>query len=113
MITIDAQNKKMGRVATEVVKALRGKDSVAFARNVDPKRDVTVVNASKLDVTAKKLRTKTYTSHSGYIGGFKRRTMERVVEKKGMQEALRRAVYGMLPANKLRARMMKRLTINA
>lgn len=113
MVTIDAQNKKIGRIATAVVKALRGKDSPAFAANVDPKREVTVINAGKMDVSQKKLRTTVYHSHSGYMGGVKKRTLGAIVAKKGMPEALRKAVHGMLPANKLRARMMRRLTIHA
>lgn len=113
MITIDAQNKKLGRVATAAVKALRGKDSASFAPNVEPKREVTILNASKLDVSAKKMKGKLYWSHSGFMGGFKKQTMTTLVTKKGLQEALRKAIYGMLPANKLRARMMNRLTIKA
>jgi large subunit ribosomal protein L13 len=113
MITIDAQNKKIGRVATAVVKSLRGKDEVSFSRNIDPKRKVTVINASKMDISQKKLRTTVFHSHSGYLGGVKKRTLGSIVEKKGMPEALRKAVYGMLPSNKLRARMMRRLTIQA
>lgn len=111
MVTIDAQNKKLGRVATAVVKELRGKDGAAFTRNIDPQRDVTVVNASKMDITAKKKRDTIYHSHSGFMGGVKKRTLGKIIEKRGHAEALRKAVYGMLPTNKLRARMMKRLTI--
>ncbi len=113
MITIDAQNKKIGRVATAAVKALRGKDAASFAPNVEPKRDVTIVNVSKLDISEKKMKDKRYWSHSGNIGGFKKRTLGDLVTKRGHAEVLRRAIYGMLPANKLRARMMKRLTITA
>ena len=113
MTTIDAQNKKLGRVATEVVRALRGKDAISFSRNVEPKRDVVVLNADKIDVSAKKKGTKTYFRHTGHIGGAKQETLAHVIGKKGISEALKKAVYGMLPGNKLRARMMKRLTIKA
>jgi large subunit ribosomal protein L13 len=113
MITIDAQNKKLGRVATQVVIALRGKDSASFTRNIDPQRDVEVVNVSKLDITAKKMRDTIYHSHSGFMGGVKKRTLGAIISKRGHAEALRKAVYGMLPSNKLRARMMKRLSIKA
>lgn len=111
MKTIDATNKKLGRVATEVAVILRGKDQVTFAPNVFPDVKVEVVNASKISVDETKLKTKIYKRYSGYPGGQKELSMEKIVDKKGMKEAVRIAVRGMLPPNKLRAKMLRNLTI--
>lgn len=109
--TIDATGKVPGRVATEVAVFLMGKNRTDYARNKLPDVEVEVVEASKMKLDPKKLVSKTYARHSGYPGGLKTETQEEVVNKKGAREVLRRAVNGMLPKNKLRARMMKRLTI--
>ncbi len=110
--TIDAKGKKLGRVATEVASFLMGKDTPDFSRNSARNVKVNVVNASGLDINPKKKEEKTYKSFSGYPGGLKTSTMEKVIEKKGYAEVLRKAVYGMLPGNKLRAQMMKNLKIS-
>jgi large subunit ribosomal protein L13 len=109
--TIDATNKRIGRVASEAAKLLMGKNTTDFQRNVAPAVEVEVVNASKLDIPAKKLEEKQYKSFSGYPGGLSMTTMKRVIEKKGHKELIRHAVLGMLPTNKLRSRMIKNLTI--
>jgi large subunit ribosomal protein L13 len=111
MVTIDAQNKKLGRLASEVALLLRGKNSVAFSPNLYPKQEVKIINASKMSVAPEKMEGKTYTHHSEYPGGFKRETLKKIITKKGYGEALRRAIRGMLPANKLRARMLTHLVI--
>ncbi len=89
-----------------------GKNRTDFARNAIPDIEVEVNNASGLKLDAKKLDAKKYYHHSGYPGGLKGVTQKAMVEKKGVGEVLRRAVYGMLPKNKLRPRMMKNLKIN-
>lgn len=111
MITIDAQNKKLGRLASEIATLLMGKDAVDYAPNKAPDRQVKVTNASKMAVDERKLAGKEYTSYSGYPGGLKTETMDELVARKGYGEALRKAVRGMLPANKLRPQMLKRLII--
>lgn len=111
MITIDAQNKKLGRLATEIAVLLMGKDKTDFARNTIPQREVKVTNASQMDIDERKLTTKEYRHYSGYPGGLKSERMDSLVTRKGYGEALRIAVKGMLPKNKLQARMMKNLTI--
>ncbi len=111
MITIDAQNKKLGRLASEIAKLLMGKDSAEYRRNAAPEREIKVTNASKMDVDARKLATKEYVRFTGYPGGLKTETMGALTKRKGFGAALELAVYGMLPGNKLRPRMMKRLTI--
>lgn len=109
--TIDAKNRVPGRVATEVVVLLMGKNRTDFARNRIPEVEVEVLSAAQMSLDANKLRDKTYASHSGYPGNLKLETMGHLVEKRGAKEVLRRAVYGMLPKNKLRPRMMKNLKI--
>lgn len=102
----------MGRVASQVAKLLMGKDSASFERNEVSGNKVTVINASKLKVTTTKLNTKLYSSYSGYPGGLKQEKMGKIVDKKGYSEVLRKAVYGMLPINKLRDKVIKNLTMS-
>ena len=111
MKTIDATNKKLGRVASEVAASLMGKDTVTFSRHIFSDIKVEVVNASKINVDDTKKRTKMYKRYSGYPGGQRELSLEKVSEKKGMKEAVKIAVKGMLPPNKLRARMLKNLTV--
>lgn len=108
---IDAKGRAPGRVATEVAVFLMGKDRADFARNRIPEIEVEVISSSAMRFDAKKLKDKVYLHHSGFPGGLKSRSQAHVVKTKGAREVLRRAVYGMLPKNKLRAEMMKNLTI--
>ncbi|OHA92115.1 MAG: 50S ribosomal protein L13 [Candidatus Zambryskibacteria bacterium RIFCSPLOWO2_02_FULL_51_21] len=110
--SIDAKGKVPGRIATEVAVLLMGKNRTDFARNKIPDIEVEVSNAGAMSLDAKKMRDKRYSRHSLYPGGLTLESMSHVVEKKGAREVLRRAVYGMLPKNKLRPRMMKNLKIN-
>jgi large subunit ribosomal protein L13 len=109
--TFDATDKKLGRLATEIAVILMGKNDPAYQPNQVAPHKVVVSNASKLAIPAKKLEEKTYAKYSGYPGGLKHVPMNKVVEKKGYSEVLRKAVYGMLPSNKLRNEMMKNLTV--
>jgi large subunit ribosomal protein L13 len=108
---IDAQDKKLGRIASEAATVLMGKNRADYVRNAIPETKVTIENASKIFVTHKKMNDKVYKNYSGYPGGLKERTMAKVVSDKGMKEVLRIAIKGMLPKNKLRDRMMKNLII--
>ena len=109
--TIDAKGRVPGRIATEVAVLLMGKNRTDFSKNTIPAVEVEVVSASDMKLDAKKLKDKQYHRHSLYPGGLKLESMEQVVAQKGAKEVLRRAVYGMLPKNKLRPRMMKNLKI--
>jgi large subunit ribosomal protein L13 len=109
--TIDAENQKLGRVATKIATLLMGKDQRDFTRNVAPTNKVKVVNASKISITEKKKREEKNVRYSGYPGGLKTPTLEETAAKKGMKEVLRLAVSGMLPKNKLRDRMLVNLKI--
>ncbi len=109
--SIDAKDKKPGRIATEVAVLLMGKNQPDFARNKIPDVEVEVSNANQMSFDANKLRDKTYASHSGYPGSLKLPNMQEILDKKGGKEVLRRAIAGMLPKNKLRPRMLKNLKI--
>jgi len=108
----DATGKKLGRLATELAVVLMGKDQPDFAPNVVADVKVTVNNASKLDIDDKKMDSKIYDRYSGYPGGRKEFTMRKLIADKGYKAVLQNAVYGMLPKNKLRDRVMKNLIIN-
>jgi large subunit ribosomal protein L13 len=110
--TIDATGKKIGRIATEAVSVLLGKNHANFVKNVAVNVKVSITNASKMSITEKKKNSKIYTKYSGYPAGLKRESLNNLIDKKGYGEALRKAVYGMLPSNKLRAKRMKNLVIS-
>ena len=111
-IEIDATNKAVGRIATEVATCLRGKHKPDFEPHIDAGDFVRVINASKVSFTGKKLVQKDYFHHTLYPGGLKKTSMKKVFES-DPGEVIRRAVNGMLPKNSLRNGMMKRLTIKA
>lgn len=109
--TFDATDKKLGRLATEIAMVLMGKNDPSYQPNQVAPHKVVVSNVSKLAISAKKLEEKKYSKYSGYPGGLVHTPMNKVIEKKGYSEVLRKAVFGMLPGNKLRNEMMKNLTI--
>ena len=108
---IDAQGKSLGRVATEAAHMLMGKHQTDYARNTVADVTVKIVHSSDLNVSAKKAFSKVYTHYTGYPGGLRKETLEEIKAKKGMEEVIRKAVYGMLPGNKLRPKLMKRLIV--
>lgn len=108
---IDATNKKIGRVATEAATILMGKDNPNYQPNVNPSVLVKISNVSKADISEKKKEQKIYTRYTGYPGGLRQRNMNKVIDKHGYAKIFESAVYGMLPSNRLRARMMKNLEI--
>ena len=109
--TIDAQGKKLGRIASEAAAALMGKNTVTFAKNNVADVTVEVVNASKADVSAKKKESKVYVTYTGFRGGLNEETLGHLMDRRGMKEAIERATYRMLPDNKLRDPRFKNLTI--
>jgi large subunit ribosomal protein L13 len=106
---IDAEGKSLGRLASQIAVLLRGKHKQDFAPYKDTGDFVTVKNVNKLKFTGKKFENKIYYRHTGYLGGLKKTTLKELYIKKGPKEILRKAVMGMLPKNKLRARQIKRL----
>jgi large subunit ribosomal protein L13 len=111
MITIDAQDKTLGRVASAAAKALLGKHSAAFVKNKVAEESVTIINAEKVRVSGDKERAKEYVRYSGYPGGQKFETYTQLTERRGKAEAIRRAVLRMLPKNKLQTPRIKNLNI--
>lgn len=115
MITIDATDKTLGRVASEAAKVLMGKHTPRFAKNLVGGEEVTITNASKVRLSGNKEATKEYVRYSGYPGGQKIEKYATLVARSGTggghREAIRRAVLGMLPKNKLQAKRIKLLTI--
>jgi len=108
--TIDATDRILGRIATEIAVILRGKNSANFLPYVDSGNSVDVINIAKVKVTGDKENTKPYWRYTGYPGGI-RKIIYKDLEQKKTGETLRRAVYGMLPVNKTRAKLMKRLRV--
>ncbi|MDD2807793.1 MAG: 50S ribosomal protein L13 [Patescibacteria group bacterium] len=108
---IDATDQIVGRLATKIAILLRGKDLPTFQRHIDSKSSVTVINASKLKISGKKLLQKEYFHYSGYPGGLKRRVMKDVFNS-DPSKILKMAVWNMLPKNKMRDQMIKRLKIS-
>lgn len=108
--TIDAKNKILGRLATEIAMTLRGKNAPSFVPNRLSGNRVLVYNTDAIRVTGKKMEGKIYRRYSGYPGGQKEETLARVMARDS-RLALRRAVLGMLPKNRLRARMIKNLML--
>lgn len=109
---IDATGKILGRLATEVATLLRGKNVATFRPNVDAGANVEVTNASKIKFSGKKLEQKEYIWHTNYPGGLKRKKVKDVFAK-DPAAVLKAAVLGMLPKNKLRPYMIKRLKVTA
>ncbi len=109
--TLDAQNKRIGRIATQAAVYLMGKNKSDFARNVMPDTQVEIINTSKAHIDDNKRLQKTYSRYSGYPGGLRQPTMDQVIAKKGYSEIFKEAISGMLPKNKLRSKMMNNLTI--
>jgi large subunit ribosomal protein L13 len=111
-LVVDAEGQTLGRLATRIADALRGKDKPTYTPHVDTGDFVVVVNAEKVAVTGKKLDDKKYYRHSGYPGGLKERTLREQLDRRPT-EVLRLAVKGMLPRNKLSRAQLTKLKIYA
>ncbi len=107
---IDAEGENLGRVATKVATVLRGKHKPTYTPHMDCGDFVIVVNASKVNLTGKKLDDKIYYNHSGYTGGLRERTA-RVMRDNYPVEMIERAVKGMLPKGRLGRQMYKKLFV--
>ncbi len=107
--TIDAENKILGRFASEVALLLRGKQKPNFVLWKDIGDFVIIKNINKIKITGKKMEQKKYFHHSGYMGGLKEITLNKLFEK-NPEEVLKKAVIGMLPKNKLSSQQIKRLS---
>ena len=109
---VDAQNKTLGRLSTEIANRLRGKHKPIYTPHVDTGDYIVVVNASKIRVTGKKMTDKVYYKHTGYIGNLKSENLETML-KKSPEKVLMKSVRGMLPKTKLGSVMIKKLRVFA
>ena len=109
---IDAEGQVLGRLATRVATLLRGKHREEFTPFLDFGDHVIVINAAKVRLTGKKLDQKVYQHHTGYPGGLKEIGARKLLEKKP-EELVRVAVFGMLPKNRLRKAMARKLMVYA
>ncbi len=109
--TIDAQGKKLGRVASQAAAILMGKNTTSFAKNTVADSKIEVVNVAQADITAHKKEKDTYVTYTGSRGGLNTETLSQLIARRGMPEVFRRAIYRMLPDNKLRDVRMKNLII--
>ena len=109
IITVDADNKSLGRLAAEVAVLLRGKNKPTYVPYKDVGDTVIVKNVDKMKFTGNKLEGKEYFHYTGYLGNLKKATLKEYLIKSGPKEVLRTAIMGMLQKNKLRARQIKRL----
>jgi large subunit ribosomal protein L13 len=109
---VDAEGKTLGRLATQLANALRGKGKPEYTPHVDTGDFVVVINAEKIHVTGDKLASKRYWRHSGYPGGIKSRTLGEQLERRP-EEVIRKAVKGMLPRNRLARQQLRKLKVYA
>ena len=100
----------MGRLASALASRLRGKHKPEYTPNADLGDYIVVINANKINVTGDKLNQKKYFKHSGYPGGIKSKSLNKVIEN-SPEDAIRMAVKGMLPKNKLGKKMLTKLKI--
>lgn len=107
---IDAEDKVLGRLATEVATILRGKNKPIYTPHVDTGDFVIIINADKIKLTGKKLEQKQYRYHTGYPGGLKSVSYKRMMDK-NPEKAVQLAVKGMLPKNSLGRQMIKKLKV--
>lgn len=110
---VDAKDKVLGRLATRVADVLRGKHKPIFTPNADVGDFVIVVNAEKVKLTGGKMTGKTYYRHSGYMGGLKSTTPEKVLASKHPERLVEWAVRGMLPKSRLGDRLFTKLKVYA
>lgn len=107
---IDADSKVLGRVASEISTLLTGKNKPAYTPHINTGDKVVVINADKITVTGNKMKNKIYKRTTGYPGGVKQESLDKLL-KREPTEVIKKAVYGMLPKNKLRGERIKNLYI--
>lgn len=109
---VDADGQTLGRIATRIADALRGKRKPEYTPHCDVGDFVVVVNAEKIVVSGDKLRSKRYFRHSGYPGGIRSRSLAEMLDRRP-EEVIRLAVKGMLPRNKLARKQLLKLKVYA
>ncbi len=111
-IVVDASGHTLGRLATQIANALRGKRKPEYTPHIDTGDFVIVVNAEKISVTGNKRNDKRYYRHSGYPGGLRSRTFQEMLDRRP-EEIIRLAVKGMLPRNRLARKQLTKLKVYA
>ena len=109
---VDAEGQALGRVATEIATALRGKDKPTFSPHLDMGDFVIVTNASRVKFTGQKMTQKLYRHHTGYLGGLKEIRLDKQLEKHP-ERVIRAAVWGMMPKGRLGRAQMRHLKVYA
>lgn len=109
---IDAEDKTLGRLASEIARILRGKNKPQYTPHVDTGDFVVVVNADRVKVSGRKAEQKLYRRHTGYPGGLRETSYEQMMDRKPT-EILRKAVWGMIPKTRLGRQQFKKLKIYA
>jgi len=107
---VDASGKILGRLATKVANILRGKEKTIFTPQTDCGDYIVIINAEKIAVTGKKTKGKTYFTHSGYPGGDKLLTLEKMLQIKP-EKVIQLAIAGMIPHNRLGSKVIKKLKV--
>jgi len=107
---IDAAGKILGRMATEAAVLLRGKNTASWLPYITPENRVIIFNTDKIKVTGKKMEQKFYRHHTGYPGGLKEESLAKLLERDS-REVIKLAIYGMLPRNKTRDKIIKNLKL--
>jgi large subunit ribosomal protein L13 len=111
-LVVDANGQTLGRLATQIATALRGKNKPEYTPHCDTGDFVIVVNAEKISVTGNKRQEKRYYRHSGYPGGLRSRTLNEMLDRQP-EEVIRKAVKGMLPRNRLGRAQLTKLKVYA
>jgi large subunit ribosomal protein L13 len=109
---VDANGRTLGRLATQIADALRGKRKPEYTPHIDTGDFVIVVNAEKISVTGNKRAAKLYHRHSGYPGGLRTRTFEQMIARRP-EDVIRLAVKGMMPRNRLARKQLTKLKVYA
>ena len=109
-LVVDAENKILGRLATEIARRLRGKHKPEFSPHADMGDYIIVVNCEKVRVTGSKREDKVYHHHSGFPGGIKSASFEKLIERRP-ELVIKRAVKGMMPRSPLGRSMLKKLKV--
>jgi large subunit ribosomal protein L13 len=107
---INAEGKILGRLASEIAVLLRGKQKPGFLPYIEPKDEVAVFNTDKIKVSGKKMKQKLYIHHTGYAKGLRQESLGKLFSRDSCQ-VMRRAVYGMLPKNRTRDKIIKNLKL--
>jgi large subunit ribosomal protein L13 len=111
-LLIDAEGKKLGRLASEIARRLRGKHKAVYTPHVDTGDYIVVINAEKVAISGNKAKDKMYYRHSGYLGGLKEINFEDLIQK-APELVIETAVKGMLPKNPLGRAMFRKLKVYA